>query len=215
MRLCSAAREDELVLAVLPCLPRALAGAPPAWPDARPAGAEADPARQPGMVDFQVERKDAAIRMGAGGWEGLPSRRCSPTSCWQWRRPAFNGVAAHAARDSGLPADPLGGRLGPLAERRRPAHPDLEWADVHRPNLRSKPCAKARPLPLTRRSLAHDLLQSGELATGRTDCPYANPYWLVWPSRSRGKAKVQVFAEWLEGEIADYLGDWRRLPSNR
>ena len=81
----------------------ALAGAPPARPDARPAGAEADPARQPG---------DGGFSGGAGGrppsipaWaqaagKGSPSCRCSPTSCWRWRRPGFNGgVLPHTPQE--------------------------------------------------------------------------------------------------------------------
>lgn len=84
-------------------------------------------------------------------------------------------------------------------------------------NLVIEAVRQGQAITLTRRSLAHDLLQSGELVQlGELTAPYANPYWLVWPSRSQGKAKVQVFAEWLEGEIADYLrAIGGALPSNR
>lgn len=84
-------------------------------------------------------------------------------------------------------------------------------------NLVIEAVRQGQAITLTRRSLAHDLLQSGELVQlGELTAPYANPYWLVWPSRSQGKAKVQVFAEWLEGEIADYLrAIGGAQPSNR
>ena len=78
-------------------------------------------------------------------------------------------------------------------------------------NLVIEAVRQGQAITLTRRSLAHDLLQSGELVQlGGNIAPTPTPTgW--WPSRSQGKAKVQVFAEWLEGEIADYLRcDWRR-----
>lgn len=110
--------------------------------------------------------------------KGSPSCRCSPTSCWRWRRPALTAACCRTprARDSGLPADPLGGRLGPLAERRRPAHPDLEWANVHR--LQSGDRSRApRPghhpdPPLTG---ARPAAKRRAGATGRTDRPLRQP----------------------------------------
>ena len=72
-------------------------------------------------------------------------------------------------------------------------------------------------ITLTCRSLAHDLLQSGELAaTGELTAPYANPYWLVGLCRSQGKAKVQVFANGWKAKSPDYLrAIGGALPSNR
>mgnify|MGYP000143197422 CR=1 FL=1 len=59
---------------------------------------------------------------------------------------------------------------------------------------------------LTRRSLAHDLIHSGELVQlSDVATRYANPYWLVWPLRSNGTAKLQAFADWLATEVAAYL----------
>ena len=40
----------------------------------------------------------SAWAQAAGKW--LTSCRCSPTSCWQWRRPVFNGgVLPHTPQE--------------------------------------------------------------------------------------------------------------------
>ncbi len=212
-------REDELVLAVLPSfaahwLVRRLPGlmrAQPALKLTLRASLE--------MVDFQVERVDAAIRMGAGGWEGLTQLPLFTDELLAVAAPSFNGgVLPHTPQEilacplirsvegwghwlnaAGLPTQTLNGPM---------------FTDS---NLVIEAVRQGQAITLTRRSLAHDLLQSGELVQlGELTAPYATPYWLVWPSRSQGKAKVQMFAEWLEGEIADYLrAIGGALPSNR
>ena len=58
---------------------------------------------------------------------------------------------------------------------------------------------------LTRRSLVHDLIAAGELVQlSEIVTDYANPYWLVWPLRSHGSAKLNLFADWLVDEVRLY-----------
>lgn len=90
-------REDELAVAAVRHLPRT------GWCAACPAlcrrtRAETDAARQPGDGGFLNWSGDAAIRMGAGGWEGCRKPNCSPMNCWRWPRPVLMAACCHTPR---------------------------------------------------------------------------------------------------------------------
>jgi len=205
-------RADELIIAVLPSfathwLLRRL----PAFMAARPhlkvtlrASLE--------LVDFQIDRVDAAIRMGPGGWEGTSQAQLFVDELVAVAAPHFNGGRLPATPDeivmaplirsveswsnwlaaAGLPDRPLSG----------PVYSDS--------NLVIEALRQGQGVSLTRRSLVHDLLRSGELLLlSDIVVPYQNPYWLVWPMRSQGTAKMNAFGEWLSGQVGDYLAALR------
>ena len=75
---------------------------------------------------------------------------------------------------------------------------------------------QGQAITLTRRSLAHDLLQSGELVQlGELTTPYANPYWLVWAQPQPGQqAKVRCLRNGWKAK-SPILRFGGALPSNR
>lgn len=206
-------RADELIIAVLPSfgahwLVRRL----PAFMAAHPefkltlrASLE--------LVDFQVDRVDAAIRMGPGGWEGVSQSQLFIDELVAVAAAGFNGgnppltpagiIAAPLLRSveswsgwlsaAGLPDMPLSG----------PVYSDS--------NLVIEALRQGQGVTLTRRSLVHDLLRSGELVQlSEIAVPYQNPYWLVWPARSQGTAKLLAFSDWLGREVERYRAETAR-----
>jgi len=209
-------RADELIIAILPSfganwlvrrLPRFMAAHPDLKLNLR-ASLE--------LVNFQVDRVDAAIRMGPGGWEGTSQIQLFVDDLIAVAAPHFNGgqlpqspaeiLAAPLIRSveswsnwiaaAGLPETRLSG----------PVYSDS--------NLVIEALRQGQGVPLTRRSLVHDALRQGELVQlSAITAPYQNPYWLVWPMRSHGTAKLRAFADWLTAEVGDYLADLRGIPT--
>lgn len=203
-------RPDELIIAILPSfganwlvrrLPRFLAAHPDLKLTLR-ASLE--------LIDFAVDRVDAAIRMGPGGWEGTSQIHLFTDELVAVAAPGFNGgnlprtpaeiLAAPLIRSveswsnwiaaAGLPETPLKG----------PVYSDS--------NLVIEALRQGQGVSLTRRSLVHDALQRGELVPlSAITVPYQNPYWLVWPMRSHGSAKLLALTDWLQAEVRNYLGE--------
>jgi LysR family glycine cleavage system transcriptional activator len=203
-------RADELIIAILPSfganwlvrrLPRFLAAHPDLKLTLR-ASLE--------LIDFAVDRVDAAIRMGPGGWEGTSQIHLFTDELIAVAAPGFNGgnlprtpaeiLAAPLIRSveswsnwiaaAGLPETPLKG----------PVYSDS--------NLVIEALRQGQGVSLTRRSLVHDALQRGELVfLSAITVPYQNPYWLVWPMRSHGSAKLLALTDWLQTEVRLYLGE--------
>ena len=203
-------RTDELVIAVLPSfgahwlarrLPRFLATHPQLRVQLR-ASLEA--------VDFSLERVDAAIRLGPGGWDGTSQIRLFEDDLLVVASPRFNGGQ--------LPRTPAEIIASPLIRSVESwsnwlAAAGLADASLHGPvyndaNLVVEAVRQGQGITLARRSIVHDLLCSGELVQlSPITAPYANPCWLVWPTRSEGTAKLTSFSRWLKEEIAAYQAD--------
>lgn len=200
-------RPDELIIAVLPSfgahwlvrrLPKFCAANPSLKLNLR-ASLE--------LVNFQIDRVDAAIRMGPGGWEGTSQQQLFTDELIAVAAPHFNGgrlprtpaeiMASPLIRSveswnswlgaAGLPQDPLSGPI---------------YSDS---NLLVEALRQGQGISLARRSLVHDLIQTGELVMlSEITVPYQNPYWLIWPTRSHGSAKLTSFSRWLSGEVNSY-----------
>ena len=58
---------------------------------------------------------------------------------------------------------------------------------------------------LTRRSIAHALIQRGELVR-LTDIEPAHTsrYYIVWPAGSKPSAQLTLLHTWLKGQVATY-----------
>lgn len=203
-------RPDELIIAILPSfganwlvrrLPRFLAAHPDLKLTLR-ASLE--------LIDFAVDRVDAAIRMGPGGWEG--------TSQIQLFVDELVAVAAPDFNEGKLPRTPAEILAAPLirsveswsnwiAAAGLPETP-LKGPVYSDSNLVIEALRQGQGVSLTRRSLVHDALQRGELVLlSAITVPYQNPYWLVWPMRSHGSAKLLALADWLQAEVRTYLGE--------
>ena len=202
-------RADELIVAVLPSfgahwlvrrLPRFFAAHPEFKVTLR-AGLE--------PVDFAVDRVDAAVRMGAGGWEGTSQTHLFMDELVVVASSGFNGgqlprtpaeiMAAPHIRsvDSWNPWLMAAGL--PQIEPSGPSFSDS--------NLLIEALRQRQGVALTRRSLVHDLVRTGELVMlSDIAVPYV-PYWLVWPMRSHRTAKLAALAGWLEGEVSRYLAE--------
>ena len=210
-------RADEFSLAVVPSfashwlvrrLPRFLAAHPQLRVQLR-ASLEA--------VDFSLERVDAAIRLGPGGWDGTSQIRLFEDDL----------VVVASARLNGgqLPRTPAEIIASPLLRSVESwsnwlAAAGLADASLNGPtyndaNLVIEAVRQGQGITLARRSIVHDLLRSGELVQlSPITVPYANPCWLVWPTRSEGTAKLASFSQWLKEEIAAYQAEITAMSGN-
>lgn len=159
------------------------------------------------IVDFRIDRVDAAIRIGPGGWENVANRRLFEDEQLIVAAPHFNGGR--------LPRTPMEIMRAPLicsvdswsAWLVAAGLPDGE---PHGPiytdsNLVIEALHQGQGVTLTRRSLVHDALRAGNLAQlSEIVVPYPDPYWLIWPMRSAGTAKLAAFANWLEAVVRAY-----------
>lgn len=203
-------RPDELIIAVLPSfgahwLVRRLPGFMALHPELKitlRASLE--------IVDFQIERVDAAIRMGHGAWEGCSQQHLFADEMLVVAAAHFNGGR--------LPVNPTEILAAPLIRSVESwsawlAAAGLPEAPLRGPvfsdsNLVIEAVRQGQGIALTRRSLVEDGLRSGELVQlSALTVPYPNPYWLIWPARSQGLAKVQAFTIWLADAVAAYLAE--------
>ena len=201
-------RPDELVVAVLPSfgahwlvrrLPRFTAQYPALKLTLR-AGLE--------LVDFDVDRVDVAIRMGPGGWEGASQKELFYDQLIAVASPQFNG--GNLPR---TPAEILAAPMVRTVESWAPwlaavglSHVPVSGPVFNDSTLVVEALRQCQGVTLTRRALVHDLIAQGELVQlSDVVANYANPYWLVWPTRINGTAKLQMFSEWLVAEMAAYL----------
>lgn len=203
-------RPDELIIAVLPSfgahwLVRRLPEFAAAHPELKitlRAGLD--------LVDFQVDRVDAALRMGPGGWEGTSQSLLFVDTLVPVAASRFNGGRLPRTPEE-IVAAPLIRSVeswsGWLAAAGLPQM-NLSGPVFSDSNLVVEAVRQGQGISLTRRSLVHDLIASGELTLlSGISAPYQNPYWLVWPMRSHGTPKLLAFADWLQGAVATYLAE--------
>lgn len=204
-------RADELIVAVAPSfgahwLLRRLPAFRAAHPELKltlRAGLE--------VVDFRVDRVDMAIRMGPGGWEGTAQLRLFDDELVAVAAVHFNGGRLPRTPDEIMRAPLIrsvdGSWRGWLAAAGLPDNiPDGPvYTDS---NLIVEALRQGQGVTLTRRSLVHDGVRSGEFVLlSEVTVPYAIPYWLVWPTRSEGTTKLAVFGDWLKQTVAAYQAE--------
>lgn len=206
----SAPRNDALSVAVLPSfgahwlvprLPRFFALRP---------GLEVMLRASLEVIDFQVDRVDVAVRMGHGAWEGCTQRHLFDDELVVVASARFNGgdlprtpeaiLAAPLIRSVESWSSWLTAAGLPSGSLRGPVFSDS--------NLVMEAVRLGQGVALTRRSLVHLGIRSGELVQlSDIVVPEPNPYWLIWPPRSHGLAKVKAFARWLTDEVAAYQAE--------
>ncbi|KPC52638.1 LysR substrate-binding domain-containing protein [Amantichitinum ursilacus] len=200
-------RGDELVLSVIPSfathwliprLPRFNAQFPHYKMRLR-AGLALDDLKT-GMVDL-------AIRIGARQWPDVQTQLLMPERAIGVAAPHFNGgvlpqtieefVSCPVIRsyDSGRDWCRAAGLDQSLP-------PGLNCNDS---NLLVQAVLLGQGVAVTRRSLADGLIREGRLVQLLgVEVPFDRDYWLAWPQRSEGSAKLDDFMGWLLREAADY-----------
>ncbi|WP_035061654.1 transcriptional regulator GcvA [Andreprevotia chitinilytica] len=159
------------------------------------------------MEDLHTAQLDIAIRMGAGGWEELHQRRLMNDSLLAVASPHFNGGKLPVKPEDVLAcpiiqtAEPWGSWLMAAGLEERP--PSGIW--MNDSNLVLEAVRLGQGVALSRRSLVDGALRRGELVrVTEIEIPYQYPYWLVWPPRSHGSAKLEAFSRWMADEVARY-----------
>ncbi|MCP5221199.1 MAG: transcriptional regulator GcvA [Zoogloeaceae bacterium] len=203
-------REDELVIGTIPSF-----GAHwliPRLPHFTSAHPELKISLRAGLqvADLEAEGIDVAIRMGHGGWDKVQQRELFADQLVAVAAPHFNGGR--------LPRTPIEVMAAPLLlsiENWRPWQDAaglpadvLQGIRFNDSNLVIEAARHGHGVALSRLSLVHGMLQDGQLVQlTNVSVPYPNPYWLVWPVRSAGRARVEHFSQWLDAEIGAYLAN--------
>jgi len=160
------------------------------------------------FMSFEKTRIDAALRFGHGEWPDLQSELLMGDSLVVVAAPDLvqntsfkNGKALwkfpwlHAGESwvswlvqASLNADPA-----PMV---------MQFTDSTHLIEAAK---RGLGMALTRRSIAHELLQSGELTrVSPVEPTHHSSYYLVWPHRSRPNPSLRLFRDWLSIQIKAY-----------
>ncbi|MFV0664301.1 transcriptional regulator GcvA [Denitromonas sp.] len=203
-------REDELVVGTIPSfgahwlIPRL-----PHFTSAYP-GLKVSLRAGLQVADLDAEGIDVAIRMGHGGWDGVQQRELFADRLVAVAAPHFNG-----GRLPRTPTEVLSAPLLLSIENWRPWQEAaglpanaLHGIHFNDSNLVLEAARLGQGVALSRLSLVHGALLDGRLVQlTKISVPYPNAYWLVWPARSAGRARVEHFGQWLDAEIAAYLAN--------
>lgn len=161
------------------------------------------------VTNLAQETVDIGVRMGRGDWDDAQKRLMFYDEMIVVAAPSFN--------DGQLPETPEQIVASPIIFTMDSWRPWCESAGLDTEVTRKGLCSNdsnlvleavrlKQGIALVRRSLVHDAIGRGELVQlSEYAAPYAYPYWLLLPDRERIEAKRQQFAEWLDGEVQQYL----------
>ncbi|WP_426133370.1 LysR substrate-binding domain-containing protein [Pseudomonas sp. PWP3-1b2] len=160
------------------------------------------------FVSFEQGLIDCAIRFGHGQW---PDVQCEPLmadALLVIAAPHFNAGAlpdtAQAILEQPLlhasESWPVWLSAAGVEGQRPPA--SLEFTDS---TLMLEAVRLGYGVALTRRSIAHSLIQRGELVKLTTVEPaHSSRYYLVWPAGSQRSAQLITLHTWLKDQIVEY-----------
>ena len=150
---------------------------------------------------------DMAIRMGAGGWDGMQQVHLMDDQLllvasphYQPRPKSPNDVKTATIIQN--PAIPWASwcQAAGLADWR--PTPSYSYNDS---NLELEAARLGHGLALTRSSLLETHFANGTLIQiTDVSVPYAYPYWLVWPERSGNSHKIADFTAWISQQAKIY-----------
>ncbi|MCB5197582.1 LysR substrate-binding domain-containing protein [Deefgea salmonis] len=151
---------------------------------------------------------DMAIRMGAGGWDGMKQIHLMDEQLLVVAAPSYQPrpTSANALKTATIiqnPAIPWATwcQAAGLADWR--PTPTYSYNDS---NLELEAARLGHGVMLARSSLVEAHFANGTLIP-ITDIrvPYQYPYWLVWPDRSSTSQKIADFTRWMINQANDYL----------
>ncbi|QZA81602.1 LysR substrate-binding domain-containing protein [Deefgea piscis] len=151
---------------------------------------------------------DMAIRMGAGGWDGMKQIHLMDEQLLVVAAPSYQPrpTSANALKTATIiqnPAIPWATwcQAAGLADWR--PTPTYSYNDS---NLELEAARLGHGVMLARSSLVEAHFANGTLIP-ITDIrvPYQYPYWLVWPDRSSTSQKIADFTRWIINQANDYL----------
>jgi LysR family glycine cleavage system transcriptional activator len=170
------------------------------------------------FADFESEPSDCAIRFGHGQWPEVHAERLMGEASLLVCAPHFRNGAIPSTAEEALECPLLHASESwstwlhaAGADERRP-RALLEFTDS---THMIQAARLGLGIALTRRSLVHDLLESGELVrVTEIEAQLQSSYYLVWPRKNHKIYEVQIFRQWIQSEISTYLAKWQP-PSSR
>lgn len=159
------------------------------------------------LADFRRDGVDAAIRFGAGRWDGCEATLLAHDRICAVVSPRFaNGRPPLRLQDL-QPQQLIGNPFEPWTPWLRAA--GLDWPEP-KPRLVLgdaalviAAAASGQGVALTRELLARDELQSGRLMQlSEVSLPTRHAYWLAWPLGSRKTALIKLLGDWMAAELA-------------
>ena len=160
------------------------------------------------FMTFEQTRIDAALRFGHGQWPNLQSELLMGDSLVVVAAPQLIGKASFKTGKAlwkfpGLHAgESWSGWLAHAGLDASPAPTVMQFTDS---THLLEACRRGMGVALSRRSIAHELMQSGELVClSPTEPVHQSSYYLVWPYRSQPHPVLRVFRDWLSIQIKSY-----------
>ncbi|WP_395610186.1 LysR substrate-binding domain-containing protein [Pseudomonas sp. B22129] len=157
------------------------------------------------FVSFEQGLIDCAIRFGHGQWADVQCEPLMGDSLLVVAAPHFNAGALPDTAQAILEQPLLhASESWPVwlsaagVEGQRP-QASLEFTDS---TLLLEAVRLGYGIALTRRSIAHSLIQRGELVKLTDIEPlHSSRYYLVWPAGSKRSAQLTVLHDWLKGQV--------------
>ncbi|RDK00588.1 LysR substrate-binding domain-containing protein [Paraburkholderia lacunae] len=166
------------------------------------------------VEDLRHGGSDIGIRMGQGHWPDVAQQKLFDDDVLMVAAPHFasgpHGRFPVTAQDA-LACPLISSPNTPLSEwceAAQVAEPPAEAIvmSANDSNIVLGAVLLGQGVALERRSLVAGALATGQLVQ-ITDIrvPYRYPYWLVWPQRESLNARQAHFAQWIEGQVDEYL----------
>ncbi|MGA9702583.1 LysR substrate-binding domain-containing protein [Pseudomonas sp.] len=163
------------------------------------------------FASFEAGLVDCAIRFGHGQWPDVHCETLMNDSLLVVAAPGFNNGTLPATAQAILEQPLLhASESWPTwlsaagVEAQRP-QASLEFTDS---TLMLEAVRLGHGVALTRRSIAHSLIQRAELVKLTTIEPtHSSRYYLVWPAGSKRSAQLTALHNWLKDQVIAYQAD--------
>jgi LysR family glycine cleavage system transcriptional activator len=158
------------------------------------------------VVDFRHDDADAAIRYGFGQWPGAAAEHLMDDEYMAVCSPRIRGGVPRKPQDLSrytlLRSDDESWK--PWFERVGLDWPEPERGPMfHDSSHMVQAAIEGHGIAIARRSLLGDDVRNGVLvALFDTRVPAQRRFWLVYPPRTAGTAKLDALRDWLRAEIA-------------
>lgn len=165
------------------------------------------------FIEFEKSHIDGAVRFGHGQWPNLQSERVMGDSLVVVTAPALVGETSFKQLSS-LWKYPLlhageswAAWLAHAGKNEEPPMASMVFTD----STHLLEAAKlGMGIALTRRSIAHNLIQQGALrCLSSIEPTHSSSYYLVWPYRSQPHPMLKKFRDWLSIQVKQYQASLR------